>query len=195
MRAPARLTVPTCIGCGAMTQFGTCDTGCFEQKLELMRAAVHDSLAVLGSCADARAEAFRSVAEELAWHQPGGEDSEDAYRALQHKARASLHRHPSVDGQDVELEEPAEPATTWWCAECGGIDAPQPCLGICIWRPVEWVNTSVYELERERVLAKRERQLRLSRLLRRVASITPRDGKWELGWRVLKAEAQEALKA
>ncbi len=96
-----------------MSQFGTCDTGCFEQKLELVRAAVHDSLAVLGSCADACAEAFRSVAEELAWHQPAGEGWEDAYRALQYKARANLHRHPSVDGQDVELGEPAEPATTW----------------------------------------------------------------------------------
>jgi hypothetical protein len=177
-----------------MGQFGTCDTGCSEQKLELVRAAVHDSLAVLGSSADARAEAFRSLAEELACHQPAGEDCKDAYRGLQDKARANLRRHPSVDGQAVELEEPAEPATTWWCAACGGIDAPQPCLGICLWRPVEWVNRAVYEHQRERVLSKRDRELRLSRLLRRVASITPLDGKWELGWRVLNAEAQEALR-
>ncbi len=63
MRVPERLTVPTCLGCGAMSEFGTCDTGCSEQKLELVRAAVHDSSAVLGSSTHARAEAFRSVAE------------------------------------------------------------------------------------------------------------------------------------
>jgi hypothetical protein len=191
---PERLTVPTCIGCGAMAQFGTCDSGCSEQKLELVRAAAHDSLAALASSADARAGAFRSVAEELAWHQPAGEDRQDAYRALQDKARATLHRHPSVDGQDVELEEPAEPATTWWCAECGGIDAPHPCLGICVWRPVEWVNRVVYAYQRKRVLAERERELRLRRLLRRVASVTPREGQWERGWRVLQADGQEALR-
>ena len=60
MQVPERLTVPTCIGCGAMTEFGTCDTGCSEHKLELVRAAAHDASAVLGSSAHARAEAIRS---------------------------------------------------------------------------------------------------------------------------------------
>jgi hypothetical protein len=193
MQAPERLTVPTCIGCGAMGQFGTCDTGCSEQKLELVRAAVHDSLAVLGSSADARAEALGPIAEELAWHQPTGEDSEAAYRAVQDRARSALRRYSGADEEEVEVREPAEPTTTWWCAECGGIDAPQPCLGICIWRPVEWVNRAVYEQQRERVLAARGTELRMSRLLRRLASVTPRHGQWERGWRVLQAEAQEAL--
>jgi hypothetical protein len=193
MQAPERLTVPTCIGCGAMGQFGTCDTGCSEQKLELVRAAVQDSLAVLGSSADARAEALGRVVEELAWHQPTGGDSEAAYRAVQDRARSALRRYSGADEEEVELQEPAEPATTWWCAECGGIDAPQPCLGICIWRPVEWVNRAVYEQQRERVLAARATELRMSRLLRRLASVTPRHGQWERGWRVLQAEAQEAL--
>ena len=194
MRVPERLTVPTCIGCGAMSEFGTCDTGCSEHKLELVRAAVHDSAAVLGSSAHARAEAFRSVVAELAWHQPAGEDWEGAYRALQTKARANLRRYPSVDGQDIEFEEPAEPITTWWCAECGGIDAPQPCLGICIWRSVEWVNRAVYEHQREHSLAERAAELRLRGLMRRVTLITPRDGQWERGWHVLQVEAQKALK-
>jgi hypothetical protein len=191
---PERLTVPTCIGCGAMGQFGTCDTGCSEQKLELIRAAAHDSLAVLGASAHARAEALRSVAAELARHRPAGEDWEGVYRALQDKARANLHRHQRVDGQDVKLEERAEPATTWWCAKCGGIDAPQPCLGICVWRSVDWVNRAVYEHRRERVRAERKAELGLRRLLRRLASVTPRDGQWARGWRVLQAEAQEALR-
>jgi hypothetical protein len=193
MRVPERLTVPTCIGCGAMSEFGTCDTGCSEHKLELVRAAVHDSAAVLGSSAHARAEAFRSVVAELVWHQPAGEDWEGAYRALQTKARANLHRYPSVDGQDIELEEPAVPVTTWWCADCGGIDAPQPCLGICIWRSVEWVNRAVYEHQREHALAERAAELRLRGLMRRVTLVTPRAGQGER-WRVFQIEAEKALK-
>ena len=97
-------------------------------------------------------------------------------------------------GEEAELQGPAESATTSWCAACGGIDAPQPCLGIRIWRPVDWVNRAVYEQQRERVLAEREMELRLSRLPRRLASVTPRHGRWERGWRVLRAEAQEALR-
>jgi hypothetical protein len=112
---------------------------------------------------------------------------------VQDRARSALRRYSGADEEEVELQEPAEPATTWWCAECGGIDAPQPCLGICIWRPVEWVNRAVYEQQRERVLAARATELRMSRLLRRLASVTPRHGQWERGWRVLQAEAQEAL--
>jgi hypothetical protein len=194
MRVPERLTVPTCIGCGAMSEFGTCDMGCSEHKLELVRAAVHDSSAVLGSSAHARAEVFRSVVAELARLQPAGEDWEGAYRTVQATARANLHRYPSVVGQDIQFEEAAEPVTTWWCAECSGLDAPQPCLGVCIWRPVEWVSRAVYEHQRKRTLAEREAELRLRGLIRRVALITPREGQWERGWQVLQAEAQAALK-
>jgi hypothetical protein len=42
MRVPDRLTVPTCIGCGAMSRPGTCETGCAEHKLVLIRAAALD---------------------------------------------------------------------------------------------------------------------------------------------------------
>jgi hypothetical protein len=111
---------------------------------------------------------------------------EAAYRSLQEAARAALRRHPSFEEQELDWEEPAEPPTTWWCPACRGSDAPQPCLGICIWRNVEWVSSSEYERERERALFERGEELRLRQLLRRVASITPRAGRWEDTWQALR---------
>ena len=83
--------------------------------------------------------------------------------------------------------------TAWWCSACGGIDAPQPCLGICIWRPVEWVNRSTYQQERERALSDRERERCLRELLRRIVSITPNVGYWQDNWNALQTDAQRTL--
>ncbi len=194
MEPPERLAVPTCIGCGAMSRLGACDVGCSEHKLELVRAAAYDSVAALSSDARGRTDAFRHVAEQLASQQPVGGEWEAAYRSLQQGARAALRAHPDRDGL-TDWEEPVEVAITWWCAECGGIDAPQPCLGICVWRPVEWVRRSRYEQLREQTMSELEREQRLRHLMHRVAWITPRRGHWERGWRQLQAEARELLGA
>jgi hypothetical protein len=174
-----------------MSQFGTCAGGCGEQKLELVPAGQHDRVAGLASSAHLRAEAFGAVAQELASRQPGAEEWETAYRSLQDVARITLRRYPELDALDVDSDEPVEFATTWWCAECGGIDAPQPCLGICVWRPVEWVNRTIYLQETEVALAERDTERRYRKLARRVASVTPRDGQWERGWRALEAQAHK----
>ena len=193
MQRPDRVTVPTCIGCGAMSRSGTCGKGCSEEKLELVRAVDFEALTELASGAHVRAEACRAVARELASDRPGPDDWEATYPSVQSAARATLHHYPEVDGRSAAWDEPAEGATTWWCAGCGGIDAPQPCLGICIWRPIDWVNANLYGQERTRALAERDAEMRLRRLLHRVASITPREGQWERGCRVLQAEARETL--
>jgi hypothetical protein len=193
MALPERLTVPTCIGCGAMGEFGTCASGCSEQKLELARAAVCSALAELTASARARLEDLRGVAEELAWYEPGEEEWEAAYRSVQEKARTALRRCPDLGWQDVELDEPVEPATTWWCAECGSIDGPQECLGICIWQRVEWVNYTVYEYARERALRARGAERHLRRLLRSVVSVTPRSDQWQRSWLVFETQARELI--
>ena len=176
-----------------MSRLGTCGKGCSEEKLELVRAVDFEGLTELASGAHVRAEVCRAVARELASDRPGPDDWEATYRSVQSAARASLHHYPEVDGHSAAWDEPAEGATTWWCAGCGGIDAPQPCLGICIWRPIDWVNANLYGQERTRALAERDAEMRLRRLLHRVASITPREGQWERGCRVLQAEARETL--
>jgi hypothetical protein len=97
----------------------------------------------------------------------------------------------SRDEAGDDSDEPAGHVTAWWCAKCGGIDAPQPCLGICVWRPAEWVNRSVYESERSGAATERA----LIRLLRRVAFVTPRDGQWERNWLIVHSQARDALRA
>jgi hypothetical protein len=192
MRSPNRLTVPTCIGCGAMGTYGTCETGCREQRLDLVRGATFDSMTRIASDARIHAEAFRAVAEQLTCDEPP-DDWEAAYRRVQAQARSALQTHPPLDGEAMDLDEPAPAATTWWCPECGGIDAPQPCLGICIWRPIEWVSKAVYDQARERALLANESEQRLRQLLRRVAAVTPRVGQWERGWKALHEQARAEL--
>jgi hypothetical protein len=158
-------------------------------------AVQYDVLAAFAFSAHVRGEAFGTVVEELASRQPGAEEWEPAYRSLQDVARIALRRYPEVDTEDVDWDEPFEFATTWWCAGCGGIDAPQPCLGICVWRSVEWVNRIRYLEERTGALLERDTEQHLRGLVRRVASVTPRAGQWEPSWRALAAQARETFRA
>lgn len=174
-----------------MERWGTCETACSEHRLELVSAADFDALEVERSAVRACVGACRPVVEMLAGTEPGPDGWQAAYRASQRAALAVLRRHESHDDSD----ERAEHVTTWWCAECGGIDAPQPCLGICIWRPADWVNRTGYEAARSRAAGERDMERATVRLLRRVASVTPSEGHWERNWRALHADAREALRA
>lgn len=176
-----------------MSKYGTCETGCTETKLELVRAAAHDALGEFSSGARKRADAFRVIAEELAGREPSVHEWQAAYRSLQERARATLRQHPDAGRGEMDWGEPSEPATTWWCEKCGGIDAPQPCLGICVWRPVEWVSRTLYEHAREQALADRDSERHLRELLRRVAFVTPHPDQWQRNWQALRAEAVRAL--
>lgn len=173
-----------------MSEYGTCESGCSESKLDLVRAVDLDTIQALASETDARVSAYRAVAEELAMSRPSPSEYETTYRSLQTAARAVLRRYAANDQQ--RLAEP-DRATTWWCSGCGGIDAPQPCLGICIWRRIDWVNAQIYDREHKRAVAGRDTELRLRALLRPVASITPRERQWKLGWRTMRAQAQRSL--
>ena len=170
-----------------MAEWGTCETGCTEQKLELVRAAASDTLSEVAARASAHAEAFSAVARELL-----DEATPERYRGLQAQAHDALARYPDTDHEE-EWAQPSEPAITWWCERCGGLDAPQPCLGICVWRPVEWVNRSVYERAREQAFAARARERDLRRLLRRIAAVTPRAEQLDDNWRAFEAEARSVL--
>jgi hypothetical protein len=70
---------------------------------------------------------------------------------------------------------------------------PQPCIGVCVWRPADWVNLALYE----RQLSLAEPGLRaersLSGFLARVAAVTPRAGEWQRNRDALRAQARVAL--
>ncbi len=192
---PDRLTVPTCAGCGAMLRLGTCESGCREQRLDLVRAAAYDELVAVRRGARACTDAFRAVVEEFVRRQPAAGHYESAYRSVQHQARTVLHRFPDPPLHDQVLRGPTAPATTSWCGDCGGFDAPQQCLEFCIWRPVEWVKYSSYQQERMLAVSEWLTESRLRQLLRSIASVTPLDGEWQRSWHALRAEARGMLEA
>jgi hypothetical protein len=195
MTVPDRLIVPTCAGCGAMRRLGTCECGCSEQRLDLVPADTYDELIDVRREAHACIDAFRAVVEEFVHRQPPAGRYESAYRSVQYQARTVLHRFPDPPWKDQVLRVPTAPAVTGWCAECGGIDAPQQCLEFCMWRSMEWVTYACYQ--RERILAVSEQLIesRLRKLLRRIASVTPLDGESPRSWHALQAEARGMLES
>ena len=179
--------VPTCIGCGAMSRPGACELGCGEErKLELVDAHVCDELEEAAAAARVRCIALQAVTRRLAEDEPA--DWEAAYHSVQAEARVALREHPAPQAAP---DEPAHVATTWWCPRCGGIDAPQPCIGVCVWRPVEWVRAERYAAARTRADAARESERRLRSVLRTVATVTPRAGQGGQSWRALEGQARD----
>ncbi len=81
----------------------------------------------------------------------------------------------------------------WQCIGCGAIEAPQPCVGICEFRRVEFV----YGAEHRDALARAEhaeaRANALASVVRRLARTTPHADGWERSFRALQAEARRAL--
>lgn len=176
-----------------MSELGQCPAGCAEARLDLVPADAFDRLAAGLARTREATDAFRAIAQPLATLRPAGEEIEAAYRAIQTQARTALRRHPDDSDDEPDWIRPADPTTSWWCPKCGGLDAPQPCIGVCIKRPAEWVRYEHYDQARDVALDELECERRLRRLARRVAFVTPRAGQWERGWEVAQAEAQGTI--
>jgi hypothetical protein len=104
----------------------------------------------------------------------------------QERARAAL-RMPVPAEPDVEIIQ------AWGCPDCGRIDAPQPCLGVCIRRA-----GLVADISEFREFATRCEELvaadqALSGLARTVATVTPRPGREQLTTAILRSRARELL--
>jgi hypothetical protein len=189
MTAPARVTIPTCIGCWSMRLFAECEPSCNEQKLELVHAEAYDEL----SAELAEARALIAAVTQVAQHftDAAGGRSEAVYRSAQELARAALRAHPPPATEQDE-PEPTEVRTAWWCPECGAIEALKECLGICVWRPLEWVSRERYAQLEEQGAGQRERARRARALLATLAHVTPRPGHWEQSLGLIAAQATAA---
>jgi hypothetical protein len=188
-----RLTIPACIGCGAMRQDQGCPEACSERRLELVRGSDYDQLTRVAAACRARILGLRPVAAELARAEPAPGEWKAAYEALQQSARSALRGfRPAASGSDDPLS-PADTVVVWRCKDCGGLDAPQPCIGVCIWRPAVWVDATSHESARSRAAADREAERSLAGLLGRLAFATPRAGQWEQSLRALQVQARRAV--
>jgi hypothetical protein len=87
------------------------------------------------------------------------------------------------------VDDAARPvvATTWWCPACDRIEAPQPCIGVCVRRPEPMVASEMYDSVDAEAVAAAERARPLLRALRLAATVTPRDGRYAETWAALAA--------
>jgi hypothetical protein len=80
----------------------------------------------------------------------------------------------------------------WQCIGCGRIEAPQPCIGVCQDRKVQFVYADEHE-ETLALACRAEQQLEILRsLVRKLVFTTPRDGEWEQCYRAFQKEARLA---
>jgi hypothetical protein len=193
VKPPVRWAIPACIGCGAMRQDQTCPDGCSERRVELIASGTYDQLAATAAACRDRLRGLRAVAGRLAQSELAPGEQKAAYQALQQSARSALRRYRPGPGDPDNPFAPARTVVVWRCQACGGVDAPQPCIGVCIWRRAEWVDAARYELERSRAAADHEAGQALADLLGRLAFATPRPGQWERSLRALQAQARHAL--
>jgi hypothetical protein len=190
---PAEVTLATCIGCGALTLPGRCPEGCAqERKLELVPAAELSELTALTEAAEGHADALRAAVIAVARYEPGHDgDMPDPARA-----RAALATDGHVDPRLRDLvSRPIEPVVSWWCPRCGGVDAPQPCLGVCIRTPVAWANAQHARETQARAAALLDRNDELRAVLILVAHTHPRPGEGARHWDVVRRRATLALAA
>ena len=193
MQSSDRLTIPACIGCGAMRKDQTCPVTCAERRVDLVSAGDYDRLAASAAACRARVRGLRAVVAELASAHPAEGEWQAAYQAVQESARSALRRFTPPGGSPADPFPAARTMVVWRCPDCGGVDAPQPCIGVCIWRAAQWVDAAAYEAERSGVLGDCQAERSFAGLLRTLAFTTPRAGQWERNWSALQARAQQAL--
>ncbi len=196
VKPPRRLWIPGCIGCGAMRQYESCVGACRERRLELVGGGDYDELTAAAAARRVRIKGLCAVVGELARREPGPGEWRVAYQAVRQSARSALRRfRPAAEGRYDELLSPAETMIVWRCQDCGGVDAPQECIDVCIWGPADWVDAASYESQRSRAAGDREVEQSLAALLRRFTFATPRAGQWERSWRAIQSQARLALRS
>ena len=83
----------------------------------------------------------------------------------------------------------------WQCIGCGRIEGPQPCVGICQDRKVEFVYASEHEETLAQLALARQQANALEVLLRRLACTNPHNDGWERSYRAMQEAARATLGA
>jgi hypothetical protein len=173
------IAVPTCIGCGARHRPGECPEGCSDVPLDLVDTADLQALSAATEAREARIAALHELAETV---EAGGPVD---WAALRDRAWAAL-RLPAPEVPDVEIIE------AWGCPRCNRVDAPQPCIGVCIFRPRPVTDAREYR----RLAPRAEHAVTADRVLsgiaRLISTVTPRPGHEEATLAAVRARARHA---
>jgi hypothetical protein len=81
----------------------------------------------------------------------------------------------------------------WLCTGCGRVEAPQPCLGVCVRKPDEVVRSDHHAAAAARAADAMRDARELAGLVSRLAWTTPRDGGWEASLAALRGAALSLL--
>ena len=88
-----------------------------------------------------------------------------------------------------------ERVTVWQCIDCGKIEGPRPCIGVCEDRKVEIVYASIHDEAIAQLAFIRRQAEALEAFVRRFARTTPREGEWERSYRAWQDQARRTLVA
>jgi hypothetical protein len=182
---PARVAVSSCIGCGAISSGHECTGDCRDRKLELVGADAHDRVLAATAVARERFERLMPAVSRLAG-EPAPSDPRGALLAVQALARELM---PAARAEPALDPDPAV-VTAWWCTTCDRVEAPQPCLGVCIHRPETMVALAVHRAALAAAEAAMERERLAAGVVRLAALVRPREDGWERTWRALSRQAR-----
>ena len=189
---PDRVTVQTCIGCGAMGREERCDGDCSEHKFMLVTAADYDELRDASHAAWVRAARMVAVVREFADadaqpHDPRDAPLKDARkrpssaarrrtRRGSHRLGLARHRYRLVV-RAVWQRRHAPAVHRGLSLASGGLGQPGPV------RPSARAGRPGLRAARS-----------LTGFLARVAAVTPRAGQWRRNREALQAQARAALR-
>jgi hypothetical protein len=88
-----------------------------------------------------------------------------------------------------------ERVTAWQCISCGRVEGPQPCVGVCQDRKVEFVYAADHDAALLQLSRARAQVQALTALLHQLVHTMPRDGGWETTYRALQSRAKQVLVA
>ncbi|HEX5813027.1 MAG TPA: hypothetical protein VFY38_13030 [Pseudonocardia sp.] len=174
------LPVATCIGCGARSHDAQCADGCPDLPLDLVDIDDLVAIATRAEALEDRIAALRETVCALAADDPMD------WTAVQERARAAvLIAVPEAPEVDV--------IEGWGCPRCGRVDAPQPCLGICVRRPGLVADVAEYRDYAGHAQRMAETDRALMAFAHVVGGVHPRPGREQQTVASLRSRARELL--
>jgi hypothetical protein len=175
------ITVRACIGCGGIDNGQPCLGTCIDRPLDLVRGDEH-ALAGAALSELERALAHRRTLVERLARSVLADEEWAAWRARAHSAL-----------RGAPMPVPGEVVRAWACASCGRIEAPQPCIGVCIRPETAMVEAAEHQAVLDQAEAVRLQLDRLAPPVRLLAWTTPRPGRTQDAARAVYAAARAVL--
>jgi Fe-S-cluster-containing hydrogenase component 2 len=183
-----RLTTSFCIGCHRVDVRETCIAECDERALDLVFASDHEQAVAAMAGARRLIPTLQESVRQILSTTPADGDFEENRRVLRVQARSVLH-----DVNALEQTAEVERFPVSHCLACGLIEAPQECLGICVYHTVEMVAATTFDAVAAPLGQARQQVEQMGAVLRQLAWVTPRAGDWQRTWRALQDRARTAL--